>query len=446
MCKLSRKSRNCFRRSKLEIESEIPFLSERTVLIRPSLNNRELVNRVYPRISMSSIESSIPRNIPSDLMIARRRNARLLRYLYVFLGFTVLSLVTVAGGAYAFWRDGYRLGDVNAFNDFVLCRTFEWMIGIWTFAMGASIASFLNVVAYRVPAGLPLIGDSFCPYCRVPISKRDNVPVVGWVFLAGRCRSCRLSISPRYPVFEAIGGLIALSVYLSTVLSHAANLPWDHVRSQHPYGIPMNLRFLDQAIFYVAALHALTLLMLFAAALTRWSHGVLPKKAWFVAAFFVALLYCWQPLLCVVPMETANSIKPISREPSATIATSVLAASVGGFIGYLIAWISIPLMYRSAHVDEHSMNEDKADGGEFSVPADRFQDQWRWAWLFIGTVMLWKATLVLFVLVMVLFFVIRSIARPYRWRDAFRDPIAVAWIGMLFFLPFWRSMVGLIPF
>jgi leader peptidase (prepilin peptidase) / N-methyltransferase len=74
--------------------------------------------------------------------------------------------------------------------------------------LGLAIGSFLNVVVYRVPAGMSLVHPrSACPRCGHEITARDNVPVVSWLLLRGRCRSCRAPISARYPIVELIGGI-----------------------------------------------------------------------------------------------------------------------------------------------------------------------------------------------------------------------------------------------
>lgn len=79
---------------------------------------------------------------------------------------------------------------------------------------GACLGSFLNVVAYRLPRGESLVRPgSRCPRCRKPIAWRDNVPVLGWLMLAGRCRRCRGAISPRYPLVEAVMGLLAAALW-----------------------------------------------------------------------------------------------------------------------------------------------------------------------------------------------------------------------------------------
>lgn len=82
------------------------------------------------------------------------------------------------------------------------------------FAFGASIGSFINVVIYRLPAGLSILWPpSRCPHCLHQLAKRENVPVLGWLWLRGRCRHCKSKISVRYPVVEAATGLLFLLVF-----------------------------------------------------------------------------------------------------------------------------------------------------------------------------------------------------------------------------------------
>jgi len=80
--------------------------------------------------------------------------------------------------------------------------------------LGLAVGSFLNVVVWRLPRGESVVSPpSACPACSTPIRARDNVPVAGWLLLKGQCRDCAASISPRYPVVEALtGGLFAVLV------------------------------------------------------------------------------------------------------------------------------------------------------------------------------------------------------------------------------------------
>jgi leader peptidase (prepilin peptidase)/N-methyltransferase len=82
------------------------------------------------------------------------------------------------------------------------------------FVAGLALGSFLNVVAYRLPRGESLVSPgSHCPACEAPVRPRDNLPVLGWLLLRGRCRDCGAVISWRYPAVElATGVLFALVV------------------------------------------------------------------------------------------------------------------------------------------------------------------------------------------------------------------------------------------
>jgi len=81
---------------------------------------------------------------------------------------------------------------------------------------GAIVGSFLNVVAYRLPRGESLAHPpSRCPSCGVRVKPYDNVPVLSWLLLRGRCRSCSEAISPRYPAVEAGTALLCALVVLA---------------------------------------------------------------------------------------------------------------------------------------------------------------------------------------------------------------------------------------
>jgi leader peptidase (prepilin peptidase) / N-methyltransferase len=86
------------------------------------------------------------------------------------------------------------------------------MIGL----LGAAIGSFLNVVIHRLPRGESLVTPrSRCPRCGATLRARDNLPLVSWLVLRGRCRSCRAPISPRYPLVEAVTAAAFIAVALA---------------------------------------------------------------------------------------------------------------------------------------------------------------------------------------------------------------------------------------
>jgi leader peptidase (prepilin peptidase)/N-methyltransferase len=84
------------------------------------------------------------------------------------------------------------------------------------------IGSFLNVVVWRVPRGESIVSPpSHCPSCDTPIKSRDNVPVLSWLLLRGRCRHCGAPISARYPMVEALTALVFVAIVL------ARGVDWD---------------------------------------------------------------------------------------------------------------------------------------------------------------------------------------------------------------------------
>ena len=82
------------------------------------------------------------------------------------------------------------------------------------FALGLVFGSFLNVCIYRMPLGLSVVHPgSACPHCGKPIRFYDNVPVLSWILLRGRCRQCSGRITPRYAVVELIAGGLSVLCY-----------------------------------------------------------------------------------------------------------------------------------------------------------------------------------------------------------------------------------------
>ena len=94
----------------------------------------------------------------------------------------------------------------------LIVATIWWVLFLT--AVGLTVGSYLNVVVYRVPRGISTTDPmwSFCPGCGVQIHWYDNLPVLSFIHLGGRCRSCGVPISPRYPTVELLTAMIALVV------------------------------------------------------------------------------------------------------------------------------------------------------------------------------------------------------------------------------------------
>jgi len=87
---------------------------------------------------------------------------------------------------------------------------------VWSGVFGLAIGSFLNVVIYRLPRHMSVSKPpSHCPACDTELSARDNIPLVSWLALRGRCRHCGVPISPRYPTVELVTGVLFAGLALA---------------------------------------------------------------------------------------------------------------------------------------------------------------------------------------------------------------------------------------
>ncbi len=91
------------------------------------------------------------------------------------------------------------------------------VMSIILFVLGAMVGSFLNVVIYRLPKGESIVfPSSHCPHCQSPIRFYDNIPILGYLLLRGRCRDCKMPISIQYPLVELVTGLLFVVTVLMT--------------------------------------------------------------------------------------------------------------------------------------------------------------------------------------------------------------------------------------
>jgi leader peptidase (prepilin peptidase) / N-methyltransferase len=90
-----------------------------------------------------------------------------------------------------------------------------FLLDVYIFLIGLCIGSFLNVCIYRLPEGRSIVRPaSACPQCGGQLGWYDNIPLLSYIVLRGRCRTCRTSISPRYPIVELLTAMFALAIWL----------------------------------------------------------------------------------------------------------------------------------------------------------------------------------------------------------------------------------------
>ncbi|MCA9286558.1 MAG: prepilin peptidase, partial [Phycisphaerales bacterium] len=100
------------------------------------------------------------------------------------------------------------------------------VVGLFVFAYGACVGSFLNVLIYRLPEGISVISPpSRCPVCGGLLGWGENLPIIGWLWLRGRCRRCAAPISSQYIAIEAITGLLFVALYLA-YFATSPHMPW----------------------------------------------------------------------------------------------------------------------------------------------------------------------------------------------------------------------------
>lgn len=184
-----------------------------------------------------------------------------------------------------------------ALSEQIPIRMFEFLILAWLFVFGSCIGSFLNVVIYRTPRRFSLWGSSHCPRCRVKIPARDNIPVFGWLKLRGRCRTCRLPISARYPLVELTVGLVILILGTLEILLAAFNLPESGQREVVRLSVSWLVGHPRWDLIGTCVLHCGLVGVLLSWALIRYDGFAVPVR-YAVGAFGAAwLLIVLAPLL-----------------------------------------------------------------------------------------------------------------------------------------------------
>lgn len=171
-------------------------------------------------------------------------------------------------------------------HDLTVNSAGRWFLVAVAAMFGGSFGSFMNVVVYRLPRGMNLSRPrSRCPACGRPIRWHDNVPILGWIRLGGRCRDCRAAFSPRYPLVETI--VAAISGWLAWQAS-AVRVAGPIVQGGDFYQVDIPWW----------ACHLLLLCTLVTAALIEWDGEVPPLRLIAVPlGLGLAMLLAWPWLL-----------------------------------------------------------------------------------------------------------------------------------------------------
>lgn len=271
-----------------------------------------------------------------------------------------VAVQTLAGGM-TFAKRSFGTDWGLAFVSSLLDAT----IAVWFIAVGASIGSFLNVVAYRLPLGRNIGGHSSCPYCRTPIDGLDNIPVLAWVKLRGRCRTCHLPISIQYPLVELTVAIAFFVVYASEFVYAGGNLPGSLGSALGTGGL-MRISISSVMVTRIAV-YLFALSGLIAAALIAVKARQVPFKLylWCIIPLLIAALV--QPEVIIVPWQAVpptagNDL--LSSENIGLIDSrlNALASLLFGIAaGMLVARVISPLVYPD--FDRSYMSSDPSTAG-----------------------------------------------------------------------------------
>jgi prepilin signal peptidase PulO-like enzyme (type II secretory pathway) len=203
------------------------------------------------------------------------------------------------------------------------------------FAWGAVLGSFVNVVLHRVPRRESVVaGGSRCPACGAAIRPRDNIPVLGWILLRGRCRDCGSPISCRYPLIEAACGLLAAAVAVTEIVGGGRWLPQLAAGRQD---IDRLLLHGEWRLLVSWALHTLLLITILAWSLLDRTAGRRGSPGWFVATIAIVAVVAAVPEIGPPEMLCGEQPWPQTDRRLAVVAASCTGLLVGWLWGGLTA-------------------------------------------------------------------------------------------------------------
>jgi leader peptidase (prepilin peptidase)/N-methyltransferase len=217
---------------------------------------------------------------------------------------------------------------------------------LFFFVLGSCVGSFLNVVVWRLPQVEFVEGEelfhgfwrgwkalsspsSYCPKCENPLKWYDNLPVVGWIKLRGRCRFCKEPISARYPIIEAITGGLFVLYYVSFFMEGCGPC----IRQMMPNGIPQYLSaaMLISDHWPIYALDMILVSALLAGSLIDAELFIIPLGIpWFVIPFALIEHAVWD-----------RPGWPGALDPTAPAAALAAGAGVGLLISFILWWLGI---------------------------------------------------------------------------------------------------------
>lgn len=270
-------------------------------------------------------------------------------------------------------------------------RTVEYLFVFWFFYLGASIGSFINVVANRTPRRKTIVTrGSHCPFCDTPLSMIDNSPVFGWILLRGRCRACRIPISPRYLIMELIVGACFTTLGIIEVIGNGWNLPYRDW--QFGAGIVSTVFYPKWDLIGSFAVHCgffATCVMLLGSQLDRLRFPTIPLLV--ILSICMSCFVVLRPLGPIGWREPFGAQLPKFPHPTKDL---LITTILGGFVGWMLGactqkWLSLFVTSKCESPSTRNINRQQPTSdhlAEQDGACTPVENSWGWHWLVIHTI------------------------------------------------------------
>ena len=215
--------------------------------------------------------------------------------------------------------------------------------------MGASVGSFLNVVVYRMPLDLSVVTPpSHCPQCKHALAWYDNIPILAWFYLGGKCRYCKSGYSIRYAMIELLTGIMFVLLYLA----------YFKLNMRSGFGT------FEQGAWIIFLAHVILVSVLWSSSLIDGEHFIIPPEICYVA------VVCGLVISMITPYQIANATNTLWEvTPYASPLMGALA--IGAMVGLIIAIVLVKLKIIPRSFDAFIALCEAAEAAGKPIPEDK---------------------------------------------------------------------------
>lgn len=303
--------------------------------------------------------------------------------------------------------------DDQSLYDLILFYATSLVATLSFFALGAAVGSYLNVIVYRVPRKLPLtFSRSSCPACDAPIKLSDNIPIISWLRLKGRCRDCQAPIDIQYPLVEFTVAAIFSIFYFRELISGGANIPF---REPNLYNGVLWILFYtkwDMVGFYL--LHCFMLTSILGWVLINADGFRIPISTLLTSLGIVLIAILIWPNLIPLKLDLHFSYIPVRSD---VLISLFFGAVSGALIAPVLVWITKKIGL-SDFTNLNSIN---------------------YSFILCGMIYGWLAMPVLFLMTFILI-LLQKISTRHFEIQALRFPGYAVFLSIFTYHFFWRSL------